>query len=81
MVRSREDLSGKQVYLWPDLDYSVKAYITNDFDSDGNSISREYEDRAEVEAMIREWKYDLGIGAVPTAAKIADAPSTLIADK
>ena len=66
-VRSREDLSGKQVYLWPDLEYSVKAYITNDFDSDGNSIGREYEDRAEVEAMIREWKYDLGIGAVPTA--------------
>jgi len=65
-IRTREEVSGKQVYLWPELDYTAKAYLTNDFGGDGESISREYEDRAEVETMIREWKYDLGIGAVPT---------------
>ena len=66
-IRTREDLSGKQVYLWPDLDFTVKAYITNDFENDADFIAREYEDRAEVEVMIREWKYDLGIGEVPTS--------------
>ena len=65
-VRTREEVSGKQVYLWDDLDYTVKAFITSDWESDAETLARDYENRAEIELMIREWKHDLGIGAVPT---------------
>lgn len=65
-VRERDSTSGKQVLLWPDLDYSVKAFITNDPVADPDDLARNYEDRAGIEPLIGEFKYDLGIGRVPT---------------
>jgi len=65
-VREKDPNSGRQVYLWPDLDYCVKAYVTNDWETDADYLAHEYEDRAEVEPLIGEWKYAMGIGAVPT---------------
>ena len=65
-VRTLEATSGKQVQLWDDLDYTVKVYLTDDFDSDGDWLARDYEGRAGIEPMIGEYKHHLGIGAVPT---------------
>ncbi len=66
-VRCLEKYTGKQVQLWPHLDWVVEAYITNDWRSDADFIAYDYQQRAEVELLIREWKHDLGIGAVPRA--------------
>jgi len=30
-VRTRDRLSGKQIYLWDELDYTVQVFLTNDF--------------------------------------------------
>ncbi len=38
-VRTLEQTSGKQVQLWDDLDYTLKVYLTNDFDSDGDWLA------------------------------------------
>jgi hypothetical protein len=65
-VRTLEQTSGKQVQLWDDQDYTVKVYLTNDFDNDGDWLARDYEGRAGIEPLIGEYKHHLGIGAVPT---------------
>ncbi|MBW2703518.1 MAG: hypothetical protein JRF33_22090 [Deltaproteobacteria bacterium] len=39
--------------LWPNLDYTVKASITDGFEDDAGFIVRGYEDLADVEVMIR----------------------------
>jgi hypothetical protein len=64
-VRSRERDVGKQIALWDD-DYTVQAYLTNDFATDANDIAAEYNGRAEVEPCIAELKGALGIGKVPS---------------
>lgn len=63
-VRTREVRSGKQLMLWPELDYTVKAYLTNSVD-DALDVARRYEDRAGIETLIAEWKGGWGIGEVP----------------
>jgi hypothetical protein len=65
-VRSLDRDVGKQVQLWPDSDYAVQTYLTNDFDSAPEDIAREYNGRAEVEPIIGELKHALGIGKVPS---------------
>ena len=65
-VRTLEQTSGKQVQLWDDLDYTLKVYLTDDFDNDGDWLARDYEGRAGIEPLIGEYKHHLGIGAVPT---------------
>ncbi len=65
-VRTREEASGRQVYLWDDLDYTVKVYITDEWHTDADELARDYEDRAAIEPGIGELKYGLGIGHVPT---------------
>jgi hypothetical protein len=65
-VRTLEKTTGKQVQLWDDLDYTLKVYLTNDFDNDGDWLARDYEGRAGIEPLIGEFKHHLGIGAVPT---------------
>jgi hypothetical protein len=65
-VRTREETSGKQVYLWDDLDFTVKVYITNEWNIDADELTRDYNDRAGIEPDIGELKYGLGIGHVPT---------------
>lgn len=63
-VRTTEPRSGKQLYLWDDLEYTVKAYLTTTTDS-AMEVMRCYEDRAGVETLIAEWKGGWGLGDVP----------------
>ncbi len=63
-VRTKEPRSGKQRFLWPDDEYTVKAYLTN-ADDDALELSHRYEDRAGIETLIAEWKGGWGIGDVP----------------
>lgn len=63
-VRTREPRSGKQLMLWSDLDYTVKAYLTNSTD-DAIDVARRYDDRAGIETLIAEWKGGWGVGDVP----------------
>jgi hypothetical protein len=65
-VRSLEHDTGKQVYLWPECDLTVQAYITNDKLADPNDIAFEYNGRAEVEPAIAELKNGWGIGKIPS---------------
>jgi hypothetical protein len=65
-VRTLDRDTGKQVQLWSDVDYSVQAYITNDWLDDANEIAWEYNGRAEVEPAIAELKNGWGIGKVPS---------------
>jgi hypothetical protein len=63
-VRTKEPRSGKQLLLWPDSDYTVKAYLTNS-DGDALDLSHRYEDRAGIETLIAEWKGGWGIAEQP----------------
>jgi hypothetical protein len=63
-VRSRERESGKHIYLWEDLDYTVQVYLTNDTFSDEDDLAYRYDKRAGIEPLIAEWKGAWGIGKV-----------------
>jgi Transposase DDE domain group 1 len=63
-LRTKESRAGKQVYLWPDEEYTVKVYLTNS-DEDAADVARRYEGRAGVEPLIAEWKNGWGIGDMP----------------
>jgi hypothetical protein len=65
-VRTLDRDTGKQVYLWTNSEYSVQAYITNDFEADANELAWEYNGRAEVEPAIGELKHGWGIGKIPS---------------
>jgi hypothetical protein len=77
-VRTLEQTSGKQVLLWDDLDYTLKVYLSNDFDTDGDLLATDYEGRAGIEPLIGELKHHLGIGAVPTGSFNANHAMLLI---
>jgi hypothetical protein len=64
VVRSRERESGKHVYLWDDLDYTVQVFLTNDVYSDEDDLAYRYDKRAGIEPLIAEWKGAWGIGKV-----------------
>lgn len=63
-VRTRELRAGRQLYLWDDLDWTVKLYLTNSDDS-AEEVARRYEGRAGIEPLIAEWKNGWGIGEAP----------------
>lgn len=73
-VRSLERDVGKQVFLWPDLEYTTHVVLTNDFGRAADDVARDYDGRAEVETIIAELKGALGIGKVPS--QIFDANHT-----
>jgi hypothetical protein len=77
-VRSRDRDIGKQVHLWEDSDYTVQAYITNDWWQDADEIAHEYDGRAEIEPKIAEAKHGWGIGKVPSQAFHANHAMFLI---
>ena len=62
-LRSRERDSGKQLYLWPELDYTVQVFITNDPNEEAEDIAREYDGRAGIEPRIAELKGGWGLGS------------------
>jgi hypothetical protein len=61
--RSRDRDSGKQLYLWAELDFTVQAFVTNDPNADADDLAREYDGRAEIEPRIAELKGGWGIGS------------------
>jgi len=65
-MRTRERDNGKQIQLWSDLDYTVQAFVTNDWTGDAEDIAFEYDGRAEVEPAIGELKSGWGIGKIPS---------------
>lgn len=71
-VRTLDRETGKQVQLWSDVDFSVQAYITNDWHGDPNEIAWEYNGRAEVEPAIAELKNGWGIGKIPSQLFVAN---------
>ena len=77
-VRRRDRDTGQQVQLWPHLDFSVQAFITNDGVSPAETIAAEYDGRAEVEPRIAELKGGVGIGKVPTHSFDANHATLLI---
>jgi hypothetical protein len=64
VVRTRDRDSGKHIYLWDDMDYTVQAYLTNDKYSDEDDLANRYDKRAGIEPLIGEWKGGWGIGKV-----------------
>jgi hypothetical protein len=66
-VRSRERDSGKRIYLWERLDYTVQVVLTNDLYSDEDDVAHRYDKRAGIEPLIAEFKTAWGIGKVSSA--------------
>jgi hypothetical protein len=71
-MRTRERDNGKQVQLWADLDYTVQAFVTNDWATAAEELAFEYDARAEVEPAIGELKYGWGIGKIPSQTFVAN---------
>jgi hypothetical protein len=65
-MRTRERDNGKQIQLWSELDYTVQAFVTNDWTTPAQDIAFEYDGRAEVEPAIGELKSGWGIGKIPS---------------
>jgi hypothetical protein len=65
-MRTRERDNGKQIQLWSGLDYTVQAFVTNDWAGNAEDIAFEYDGRAEVEPAIGELKSGWGIGKIPS---------------
>jgi hypothetical protein len=72
-VRTSERDTGKQLYLWEDLDFSVQVYLTNDWQTDADEIAWRYDKRAGIEPLIAEWKNAWGIGKVSSESFWANA--------
>jgi hypothetical protein len=66
-VRTRDRLSGKQLYLWDDNDYTVQSFLTNDSVTAPEDLAHKYNERAGIEPLIAEFKSAWGIGKVPSA--------------
>lgn len=77
-VRSRDRERGPQRYLWPELDWTVQAYITNDPTSDPDDVARRYDARAGIEPLIAEWKNAWGIGKVSSMGFEANHAAMLL---
>lgn len=59
--------SGGTKALWPELDWSAWAVLTNAQSDELDTLIREYNGRAEVEPMIADLKGAWGIGKIPTS--------------
>lgn len=77
-VRSRERDNGKQVFLWNALDYTVQAYLTNDWLAPEDDVAHTYNDRAGIEPLIAELKGAWCIGKAPSAVFHANHAAFLI---
>ena len=77
-VRTRDRPSGKQIFLWNDLDYTVQVYITNEWHENPDDVARRYDLRAGIEPMIGEAKYAWGIGKVPSQCFEANHAALLL---
>ena len=78
VVRTNTRDTGRQVYLWEGLDYSVQLYVTNDHARDANDLAFEYDKRAGIEPTIGELKHGLGIGKASSASFAANEAAFLL---
>ena len=77
-VRTRDRLSGKQIYLWEGLDYTVQVFLTNDFVTAPEDLAQKYNERAGIEPLIAEFKSSWGIGKVPSSSFVANDAALLL---
>jgi hypothetical protein len=77
-VRTRDRPSGKQIYLWDELEYTVQVYLTNEWFEDADNVAHRYDLRAGIEPMIGEAKYAWGIGKVPSQCFEANHATLLL---
>jgi hypothetical protein len=77
-VRSRDRDAGKQVFLWNDLEMTVQAYITNDWDTPDDDVAHRYDGRAGIEPVIAELKNGVGIGKATSALFHANHAALLV---
>lgn len=77
-VRSREFDHGKQVYLWEGLEYTARAYLTNDVYSDADVLAEDYDSRAGIEPLIGELKSRWGIGKISSESFDANHVTLLL---
>jgi hypothetical protein len=77
-VRTRDRLSGKQLYLWDDNDYTVQVFLTNDTVTDPEDLAHKYNERAGIEPLIAEFKSAWGIGKVPSNSFAANHAALLL---
>jgi hypothetical protein len=77
-VRTRDRLSGKQIYLWEELDYTVQVFLTNDFVTSPEDLAQKYNERAGIEPLIAEFKSSWGIGKVPSSSFVANHAALLL---
>lgn len=61
-VRTSDVVSGRQIRLWDDNDFSVQTYLTNDFATDEDDLARTYNDRAGIEPLFADLKNSWAIG-------------------
>jgi hypothetical protein len=66
VMRQRDRETGKQTFLWNDLEYSVQAYITNDKFWDEEDIVHHYNQRCGIEPLIAELKQGWTVGKFPS---------------
>lgn len=77
-IRTNERDSGRQVFLWDELDLSIQFYITNDPVRDIDELARVYDDRAGIEPLIGELKNGFGIGKASSSCFSANEAAFLI---
>jgi hypothetical protein len=77
-VRTRDRPSGKQIFLWKDLEYTVQVYLTNEWFEEADDVAHRYNLRAGIEPMIGEAKYAWGIGKVPSQCFEANHATLLL---
>lgn|SRR5512135_7481 len=77
-VRTRDRPSGKQVFLWSDLDFTVQIFITNEWHEPADDVARRYDLRAGVEPLIGELKHAWSIGKIPSQTFAANHAAFLI---
>jgi hypothetical protein len=77
-VRTRDRLSGKQIYLWDDNEYTAQVFLTNDPVTDPEDLAQKYNARAGIEPLIAELKSAWGIGKVPSESFAANHTALLL---
>jgi DDE family transposase len=77
-MRTRGDRSGKQVFLWQDLEFTTQIFLTNDRDIPAEDLAFDYNARAGIEPVIGELKNAWGLGKVPSQVFDANHAAMLI---
>lgn len=75
--RTTEPTSGRQLYLWDELEWTTKLYLTN-LDDAVDDVVQCYEHRAGIEPLIAEWKNGWGLADAPVWAMLGNEAAMLL---